>query len=163
MLWLSLFLSFGGGAPALLLYPRGRGYKEGNWVSYNMIPFERTQAPSNKKCYNYVERSHLAVQCLNPRRHPTLTLNCHQNSTPTQVKKDDVRGWVDHVTPKILSSPRCCFWMEVSYPIRDVPYKTSIRWTLKERGRLHHNTHSLCVKRHWHYTWNGLIEQAQWT
>jgi hypothetical protein len=52
----------------------------------------RTQASTDKKCYNYVQRGHLISQCLNPRRHPIIALNSHGDSTPSRVKQNDVRG-----------------------------------------------------------------------
>jgi hypothetical protein len=43
------------------------------FVSLPPPSFGRTQAPTYKKCYNYIERGHLISQCLNPRRPPTPT------------------------------------------------------------------------------------------
>jgi hypothetical protein len=43
------------------------------FVSLSPPSFGRTQAPTYKKCYNYIERGHLISQCLNPRQPPTPT------------------------------------------------------------------------------------------
>jgi hypothetical protein len=42
--------------------------------------YERTQAYTNKDCYNYVKRDHLSHQC-------PLALNCLRNPTLVEISK----------------------------------------------------------------------------
>jgi hypothetical protein len=54
----------------------------------------RTQASTDKKCYNYIERGHLTHQCPLELKH----LGKHYLS---RVKQDYARRRIDHITPKI--------------------------------------------------------------
>jgi hypothetical protein len=44
------------------------------------LSLERTQASTDKKCYNYVQKGHLTCQC-------PLALNCLRNPTLAEISK----------------------------------------------------------------------------